>query len=114
MPLPDRVKILGIVYSVTYVDNPSDVDIHRRESLWGQVDHWTSSIRIYKRAESDNSAAFQTLWHEILHAVAVQLHIHPRDGVELNEDENAIDLLATGISTVLVDNGWMLPFGNGE
>ncbi len=38
MKLPEKVNILGIEYTVVYVDSASDVDVHKRESLWGQID----------------------------------------------------------------------------
>ena len=46
--LPTKVNVLGVVYSITYVDRPSDVDIFGREARWGETDYWTRTIRIYK------------------------------------------------------------------
>ena len=42
---PTNVNILGVDYTIEYTDRPSDVDMYKRESLWGQVDFWTRTIR---------------------------------------------------------------------
>ena len=76
--------------------------MYKRESLWGQVDYWTRTIRVYHN-DRQNADVWQTLWHEILHAIAEKLHITTGNG-KLQNDENAIDLLATGINAVLQDN----------
>lgn len=102
--LPYSVKIFDVMYSIEYVEKPSDVDIFKRESLWGQVDFWTRTIRIY-RNDRQASDVWQTLWHEILHAVCTKLALEVESG-KLSDDEKAIDLLATGINSVLLDNGW--------
>lgn len=105
MNLPDKIKIIDTVYAIEYVEKPSDVDIFRRESLWGQIDYWTRTIRVYRnvRCESD---IWQTLWHEIIHAICEKLHIATTDG-KLNDNETVIDLLATAINAVLLDNDWL-------
>ena len=102
---PEQIKIFDVVYTVEYVEKPSDVDIFQRQSLWGQVDFWTRTIRIYanNRQESD---VWQTVWHEVIHAICEKLDIDA-DGGKLGSNEKAIDLLATGINSVLLDNGWM-------
>lgn len=103
--LPNRIKIIDLIYTVEYVDKPSDVDIHRRSSLWGQCDFWTRTIRVYRndRSESD---IWQTLWHEIVHAICEKLHLEAKEG-DLGDQENIVDLLATGINAVLQDNGFV-------
>lgn len=94
--LPKEIKIFDVIYSIEYVDNPSDVDIHKRDSLWGQIDFWTQSIRIYNNNTSINTL-WQALWHEILHGICNKLKI---DDI----DDDTIDMLATGINSVLIDN----------
>jgi hypothetical protein len=103
--LPKQVKILDVLYSIEYVEKPSDVDIYKRESLWGQVDYWTRTIRIYDN-DRQSADVWQTVWHEVLHALCQKLDIDSSDG-KLGADEKALDLLATGINSVLLDNGWM-------
>ena len=100
--LPSKIKVLGIVYSVEYVDKPSDVDIHHRESLWGHVDYWTRSIRIYRNKLEENSV-FYHLWHELVHALSEMLRIDTSKG-RLTDDEKAVDLMALGISSILMEN----------
>ena len=80
---PNQGNILGKQYTITYVDNPAEVDIFRRESLWGQLDYWTRSIRIYD-LDRNNDDRKQTLLHEVLHGICGGLKL------ELNDDENTI------------------------
>lgn len=101
--LPSTVNVLGVDYTITYVDKPSDVDIYRRKSLWGQVDYWTRSIRILA-----GDRPLQDVWisvvHETLHAIVDQLNIGKLD----EEDrEEIVELLAMALVDVLVRNGWM-------
>ena len=106
MGLPDKVKIFDIVYSISYLDKPSDVDLHQRESLWGQIDYWTRTIRIYHNGRSDEDV-WQTLWHEIIHGVCNKLDLQDKDGNDLYENEKFVDLMATGINCILNDNDWI-------
>ena len=78
MKKPTEVNILGITYKIEYVNSVSDVDIHRRESLWGQIDYWTHSIRIY-----DGDRSIESIWKTI------------------------VELLALGMADVLIRNGWL-------
>jgi len=105
MNLPDKIKIFDVTYTIDYFDNPADVDRNKRESLWGQVDFWTRTIRIYKN-DRESGDIMQTVWHEVLHAVCNSLHIETEGG-ELENDEKTIDLLAVSINTILLDNGWL-------
>ena len=96
---PSSVCILGIDYQIEYVDKPSDVDIYKRESLWGQIDFWTRTIRIY-----DNGRGLVDVWHTILHEV---IHgISSALKLEL-DDEDKVDLLALGLTEVLFKNNWL-------
>ena len=99
MEKPTTINILGITYRVSYVEKPSDVDFNKRESLWGSVDYWTRTIRIYDNGLSIEDI-WQTLWHEILHAIAEQLHLN------LNKEKNHDDLdrLALAINDLLFRN----------
>lgn len=100
---PSKVNILGKPYQIIYVDNPSDVDIHKRESYWGQIDLWTSTIRIYDN-ETSAESLLHTLIHEILHGISVELKLGMEDN---DESHDKLDLLALGISDFLVRNGWL-------
>jgi len=102
--LPDSIDILGIEYSVEYMDKPSDVDIYKRESLWGQVDYWTRSIRVYVGEGRPLVDTWQTLVHEVVHAICSQLNIEALQGEDHNDD---VDLLALGLVNVLFANDWL-------
>ncbi len=99
--LPNEVNILGVRYKVEYVDNPAEVDIFKRESLWGQIDYWTRSIRIYRsnRCQED---VWESLIHEVLHGIVTALKISV-----LKDQEDAVALLALGFTDTLTRNGWL-------
>ena len=103
--LPDAVNILGIQYSIEYVDNPADVDLYKRKSLWGQIDYWTRTIRVY-RNQRPIEDVWQTILHEVLHGVAEALHIKGLSGDD--PDEDAIDLIAVALGDILIRNGWLV------
>jgi len=99
---PKNVNIVGIEYSIEYVDKPSEVDIYKRESLWGQIDYWTRTIRIY-----DNGRVQEDIWHSIIHEV---LHgIGDALKLKINTDDmhNELDILALAITDVFFRNDWI-------
>lgn len=102
-PQPTNINILGVRYSVQYVTNPAEVDIYKRESLWGQIDYWTRTIRIYANGRQD-ADIWQTLLHEILHGIAGQLHLTVLED-KANHDD--LDILALALADVLIRNGWL-------
>ena len=101
---PDKVNILGIEYSIIYVDKPSDVDIFKRESLWGQLDAWTRTIRIYDPGNRPAEDIWQVIFHEVIHGIVELLRLKELEG---KENENTVDLLALAITDILFRNGWM-------
>ena len=112
--LPKELNILGSIYKIEYVDKPSEVDHHKRHSYWGQVDFWAHSIRVYVGDKKDPMKQFadkeiwRTIIHEVLHAICFELHIdelqYNKDGTNKKVVERNIDLLATGIRSLLFDN----------
>lgn len=96
---PEKLNILGIEYTIEYVNTPSEVDIYKRQSLWGQIDYWTRTIRVYdnNRTKAD---VFQTLLHEVLHGIGSSLKL------KLNNDENhdELDILALALTDFLFRN----------
>jgi hypothetical protein len=100
---PTSVNVLGHQYKIIYTDNPSDVDMYKRESLFGQVDFWTRTIRVFAkdRKESD---ILETLLHEILHAIESDLKLECFKS-ERGHDE--LDIVANALSDVLLRNGWI-------
>lgn len=101
---PAKVNILGIEYTITYVDNPADVDIYKRESLWGQHDPWTRTIRIYDNGRP-MSDIWETIWHEVLESLQSLLHLKAFTDGDKGHDE--LDLTALAISDILFRNDWM-------
>lgn len=102
---PTSLNILGKVYSIQYVDKPSDVDIFKRDSLWGQVDYWTRSIRIYDDGRNSEDL-LHTLLHEIIHVLTFELKLASLiiDKSKGQHNEDDIDLLALGLADVLTRN----------
>jgi len=110
MRKPNSVNILGINYTIQYVANPAEVDMYKRESLWGQIDFWTRSIRIYDNGRSMEDI-LQTIFHEVIHGIVCDLHMKAFNS---NTDHEEIDLLALGLTDVLVRNGWICLEENGD
>ena len=104
---PSSVNICGIVYSIEYVDKPSEVDIYKRQSLWGQIDYWTQSIRIYDNGKNDGEVC-QTLIHEILHGIAENCKL---DCLLKKDNHDDLDVLALALWDTFTRNGW-LTFGH--
>ena len=100
MMKPESLNILGIEYKIIYVEKPSDVDLQGREALMGQIDYWTRTIRVYDNGRSLNDI-WQTLIHEILHAIGSELHL------KINEEKfhEELDTIAVVLTDVLFRNG---------
>lgn len=96
---PIKIEILCRTYTIEYVNNPADVDMYKRESLWGQIDFWTRTIRIYdnNRTASD---IFETLLHEIIEGLQSDLGIK-----SLRDHHDDLALLAVGLTDTLLRNG---------
>lgn len=103
MTRPESVNILGKQYSITYVDNPVEVDRNRRNALWGQVDYWTRTIRVYSN-ETLIEDIWQTILHETIHAIAEELHMR---GIQGAANEETVALLALALTDVLIRNDWL-------
>ena len=99
---PTSVNILGKIYSIDYKDNPAEVDLYKRESLWGQIDYWTRTIRIYDN-KTANGDIWQSIWHEVLHAITNELNLV----LGKNEHHDDLDVLALALSDTLARNGWL-------
>jgi len=100
---PKGVNILGIGYTIEYCDKPSDVDLHRYTSLWGQIDYWTRSIRVYDNGRTAVDI-WQTILHEIIHGIANDLHMAELEG---KDHETTVDVLALALIDVFTRNGWL-------
>jgi len=101
MELPRRVVILGKPYTIEYVDNPAEVDTLKRKALWGQIDYWSRTIRVYKD-KRELEDVWETIIHEVLHGILTELQIKA-----LREQEDDIALLSLGLTDTLIRNGWL-------
>lgn len=98
---PESVNIFGKEYAVIYCDTEAEADCTGRTCLWGQINYYTRTIRVFAgdRTQED---IWHTLLHEVLHGIVDALHMQ---GVTLGDD-NAIDVLALGLADTLTRNGW--------
>ena len=106
---PKELNICGVTYRIEYCDNPSDVDIHKREACWGQVDYWTQSIRVYDKGLNAESI-WNTILHEILHVIGYSLKLDILDfGKGENEiKHNELDVLARTLVDTFIRNGLLV------
>lgn len=100
---PIVANIIGIEYAIEYKDKASDVDIHGREALWGQINHWTRTIRVYDGGRSDIDI-WETILHEVLHGIAEALKLKSLTDGNAHDD---LGILALALTDVMFRNGWM-------
>ena len=102
---PDSINILGRKYKILYCDKPSDVDILKRESLLGQIDYLTRTIRIFDNGRSLNDI-WETIIHEALHGIgeALKLDILDKGSVSDQCKHDELDILALALNDFLVRN----------
>ena len=105
---PQSVNVLGSQYSIKYFDKPSDVDMFHRESLWGQCDFWTKSIRIYDDGNLSDSDILQTVLHEVLHVIAQEFKLPQLGDWKDKEKHDELDLLSLALVDVFIRNGWII------
>jgi len=112
LQLPKSLNIGGILYQISYVDKASDTDLEGQQSMWGQIDYWTRTIRIYKKNRTVEDI-IQTLLHEMLHAISQEYQLNMEDKeVNLNtpsgEKETAfIEILSLVLFDTLRRNNWL-------
>ncbi len=99
--LPAEVNVLGKKYEIIYCDNPIDVDIAGRKSLFGSTDFWERKIRVYSKQTGEDMV--DTVIHEILHIIDNDLNIRWNE----SDSEDSITLLALGLADVLMRNNWL-------
>lgn len=95
---PEQVNILGRTFKVRYVKTYNDVDIDRKDGLTGQCafDRQTISILAGGRPVD---AVFQTLMHEVLHAVLAICNA--------NVPEDRHEMVSHALADTLVRNGFI-------
>lgn len=101
MNKPKKVIILGKEYSIKYVSNPAEVDMYKRESLWGQIDYWTRTIRIYDNETTDTDIV-ETIIHEVIHGLEEDLKLKC-----FKDKHDDLALLAMGLADTLIRNKWI-------
>ena len=104
MKKENKIIILGKPYKIIYVDKPSDVDVQGVQSLLGQVDFWTKTIRIFDDNTKSEEDLFEVLIHEIIHALINDLHIYALIDKDGGHKEDPIDLLSTGLADTFIRN----------
>jgi predicted Zn-dependent protease with MMP-like domain len=101
MTIPDRIRIGGVEYAVKMEERIID---DNGRALCGQIDYNTAIIRLEPNIQ-DEQGKKHTLIHEIMHGIAKHF------GLSINEDEDVIDKLATGMYMVIADNPEMFQGG---
>lgn len=93
MRIPERVRIGGVDYAVIHEER-----LNNGQNLaYGRIDYDKAEIRLAEHLQSAQGEC-QTLLHEILHGIANHF------GLAINEEEDSIDKLASGLYMVLKDN----------
>lgn len=102
---PREIYILGKRYSVTYCEDPADVnpDPGAKAYNLGQCSKWDHSIRIW--APNEPTEILDTLLHEIIHLIADDLCDHINDEAHHGDLRN----LATALADTLTRNGMIRP-----
>lgn len=95
-----KINILGKIYKIEYCDNPADVDIYKRKSLWGQIDFWTRTIRLYDNGRNEQDL-WDTLIHEIIHGIASELNLSDK---KISDTDDVVGMLAMGLADVFIRN----------
>lgn len=100
MKKPKSVNIFGKTYSITYVDNCSEVHPEgRMGGIMGHCDAFDHEIRAHD--SGDPGELLDTLIHECIHAICWELKLN------VGDDEHTVGLLGMGIADVLSRNGWL-------
>ncbi len=93
--LPDRIRIGGISYTVRVVDRL----IGDTGRLDGEIKYNTTEILV--DSQLNEQAAFQTVWHEIIHGILTQ---SGRWGDIHDKLDGVVDAIGYGVAQVLMDN----------
>lgn len=95
MKIPDSIRIGGVEYPISYVENlRSD-----NKLAYGRIDYDNCTIELSSNDGAAHEKRCQVLWHEILHG------IREHAGLEIKNEEVIVDMFSKGIYQVLQDNG---------
>ena len=98
--LPTEICMFSKTYSVTYFLEPYPSDQENEDTLFGKINFQTDNIEIYNTSKSNKDEILHTLWHEILHALCVNMGIN----FKKDSNERIIDTLALGIFHITNSN----------
>lgn len=92
MKKPDKIKIGDLRYKIQFCNDIYSANDHRK--LYGEIDYKTQVIKIDKTSTQERIK--NTLLHEVIHGL--------NDGYVLDIEEKTIDLLATSLINLIIDN----------
>jgi hypothetical protein len=103
MKFPKQIKIVDQIYDIIYTDNLITDNLKENECL-GQIDFSMRKIKIYKPEDQSDNDTWNTLFHELLHAIIDIFKIEEIENLPENQQEHIIHLLATGLNVIMIDN----------
>lgn len=95
MKIPDSVRIAGVEYPISYVDNLR----HGNLIALGHISYEECKITLSATDGIAHESRCQTIWHEIIHCILDNVE------EELSQNERVVNIIAKGIYQVLQDNG---------
>lgn len=101
MIIPDKVRIGGVDYTVIMEERIIDDE---GRALRGQIDYNAAKIKLEPNVQ-DEQGKKQTLMHEIMHGICKHFEL------SINDDEDTINKIATGMYMVIADNPEMFQGG---
>lgn len=109
--LPNKIIILSIPYKILYTDDliKANLDLDgEKERVFGSVDLIKKEIAIFNQRPLES--IFNTLLHEIIHAIIFELGIAFPLLTDESKDERLVKPLATALSSVLIENKFLRLF----
>jgi len=100
LKIPEKINILGFDYDIILQDFINDNLIVDNRVCAGTINYHTYKIYI-NTMEKDEQNISQTLMHEIIHAIE---HTFDRLNEYTNFTEWQIDMLATGLASIIILN----------
>lgn len=97
MKIPESVRIGGVEYAVTYVDNLR----HGSQAAYGHISFDDSVIELSGTDGTEHQKRCMILWHEIIHGIVE----HANMDIPNSDEESIVDTIAKGVYQVLQDNG---------
>ena len=99
MKLKKSVIILGRTWKIKEFDKREDVDIDNDKMIWGQCVPSKREIRIWSKLDDEEKAS--TFYHELVHAILEETHLHNNFRGKLKEED--YELLAELLAKVWID-----------